>query len=136
MRLSILLAYRNLWVEPVEARLALVIATLASANVQDTDLADVLLQGVQGRALADRNHWKPDWQLTLRKQGPCLLAPFQSAKHRTFHNPHWLVEKRYRIETVFGQLVEWFLERLVPVSINPRAGYSPARGSFKYCWRS
>jgi len=86
----------------------IVSATVAPANVHDTEAAEELLQGVQGWALADRNYWKPDWQMAWREQGLFLLAPFKSAKRQTFHYPHWLVEKRYRIETVFGQLVERF----------------------------
>jgi hypothetical protein len=86
----------------------IVAATVAPANVHDTEAADELLQGVQGWALGDRNYWKPDWQLALQEQGLSLLAPFKSAKRQMFRYPHWLVEKRYRIETVFGQLVERF----------------------------
>ena len=86
----------------------IVAATVAPANIHDTEAADELLQGVRGWALADRNYWKPDWQSTLLERGLSLLTPFKSAKHQKFHFPHWLVEKRYRIETVFGQLVERF----------------------------
>jgi hypothetical protein len=63
---------------------------------------------VQGWALGNRNYWKPEWQLALKEQGLDLLAPYKSAKCQTFRYPHWLVEKRYRIETVFGQMVERF----------------------------
>lgn len=86
----------------------IVAATVAPANIHDTVAADELLQGVRGWALADRNYWKPDWQSALLERGLSLLAPFKSAKHQKFYFPHWLVEKRYRIETVFGQLVERF----------------------------
>jgi hypothetical protein len=86
----------------------IVATTLAPANVHDTVAADELLQGVQGWVLGDRNYWKPDWQLGLKERNLTLMAPFKSAKHQKFHYPHWLVEKRYRIETVFGQLVDRF----------------------------
>ena len=86
----------------------IVATTIAPANVHDTEAADELLQGVQGWALGDRNYWKPDWQMDLKERNLTLLAPFKSAKRQTFHYPHWLVEKRYRIETVFGQLVDRF----------------------------
>jgi hypothetical protein len=86
----------------------IVATTIAPANVHDTEAADDLLQGVHGWALADRNYWKPDWQMELKERNLTLLAPFRSAKHQPFHYPHWLVEKRYRIETVFGQLVDRF----------------------------
>jgi hypothetical protein len=42
----------------------IVTATVAPANIHDTEAAVELLQGVQGLALADRNYWKPDWQST------------------------------------------------------------------------
>jgi hypothetical protein len=86
----------------------IVATTIAPANIHDTQAAEELLQGVQGWVLGDRNYWKPDLRLALREQGLTLLAPFRSAKHQKFHYPHWLVEKRYRIETLFGQLVERF----------------------------
>ena len=86
----------------------IVATTIAPANVNDTEAADELLQGVQGWVLADRNYWKPEWQVSLKERNLFLLAPFKSAKHQPFHYPHWLVEKRYRIETVFGQLVDRF----------------------------
>lgn len=86
-----------------------IVATrIAPANIHDTEAAEELLQGVQGWALGDRNYWKPSWQSALNEQGLCLMAPFKSAKRQKFRYPHWLTEKRYRIETVFGQLVERF----------------------------
>jgi hypothetical protein len=36
------------------------------------------------------------------------LAPFKSKKHETTAWPAWLSHKRYRIETVIGQLVDRF----------------------------
>ena len=77
-------------------------------TLSDTEAAEELLQGVQGWALDDRNYWKPDWQLALKEQGLALMAPYKSAKRQKFRYSHWLVEKRYRIETVFGQLVDRF----------------------------
>ena len=84
----------------------IVATTIAPANIHDTQAAEELLHGVKGWALGDRNYWKPDLQLALRKQGLALMAPYKSAKRQKFRYPHWLVEKRYRIETLFGQLVE------------------------------
>lgn len=86
----------------------IVASTLAPANVHDTEAAEELLQGVQGWVLGDRNYWKPSLQLALKEQGLSLMAPYKSAKRQKFHYPHWLVEKRYRIETLFGQLVDRF----------------------------
>jgi hypothetical protein len=81
---------------------------LAPANVHDTEAAEELLENAHGWALGDRNYWKPEWQAALKAQGLYLLAPFKSAKRQKFHYPHWITEKRYRIETVFGQIVERF----------------------------
>jgi len=86
----------------------IVATTIAPANVHDTEAAEELLNGVSGWALGDRNYWKPSLQTALKEQGLHLMAPFKSAKRQKFHYPHWLVEKRYRIETVFGQLVDRF----------------------------
>lgn len=86
----------------------IVATTLAPANIHDTEAAEELLQGVQGWTLGDRNYWKPNWQAALKEQGLIFMAPFKSAKRQKFRYPHWLTEKRYRIETVFGQLVERF----------------------------
>jgi len=100
----------------------IVATTLAPANVHDTEAAEELLQGVQGWALGDRNYWKPSLQLALKEQGLSLMAPFKSAKRQKFHYPHWLVEKRYRIETLFGQLVDRFHAKKVVRATNRGAG--------------
>jgi hypothetical protein len=86
----------------------MVAATIAPANVHDTEAAEELLHEAQGWALGDRNHWKPDLREALLDQELYLMTPYKSAKRQKFHYPHWLAEKRYRIETVFGQLVERF----------------------------
>lgn len=128
----------------------IVASTLAPVNVHDTEAAEELLEGVQGWALGDRNYWKPEWQVSLKQQGLDLLAPYKSAKRQKFHYPHWLTEKRYRIETVFGQIVERFhakkvwardvwhltsrwlrklLSHLIAVLFCQRLGLSPLRFS-------
>lgn len=128
----------------------IVATTLAPANIHDTEAAEELLEGAQGWALGDRNYWKPEWQLALREQGLALLAPYKSAKRQKFRYPHWLTEKRYRIETVFGQIVErfhakkvwardvwhltarWFrklVSHLIAVLFCQRLGLSPLRFS-------
>jgi hypothetical protein len=86
----------------------LIDCTLAPANIHDTEGAEELLHGVFGFALADRNYWKPDLFERLRDKGMWLLAPYKSAKRETFSWPRRLTHVRYRIETVFGQLVERF----------------------------
>jgi hypothetical protein len=61
----------------------IVAATVAPANVHDTQAAEELLLGVQGWALGDRNYWKPDWQLALKEQWLAVLAPFKSPSVRS-----------------------------------------------------
>lgn len=86
---------------------------LLPANVPDTLAAEEMLVGVQGQVLADRNYWKPVLRDRLREQELALLAPFSTAKHEKTPWPRKLTRKRYRIETVFGQLVERFQARQV-----------------------
>lgn len=86
----------------------LVDCALAPAHVSDTEGAEELLQGVSGYVLADRNYWKPELSQRLQSYGLYLLAPYKSAKHEKQPYPRYLTHMRYRIETVFGQLVERF----------------------------
>jgi hypothetical protein len=81
---------------------------LAPANLPDTEGAEELLEGVSGYALGDRGYWKPDLYEHLKSQGLFLLAPYKSAKRDKQPWPRRLTHVRYRIETVFGQLVERF----------------------------
>jgi len=81
---------------------------LAPANIHDTVGAEELLQGVYGIALADRNYWKPELMQHLKTRGLYLVAPYKSAKRQKQPYPRFLTHMRYRIETVFGQLVERF----------------------------
>jgi len=84
----------------------IVTTSVAPADIHDTIVAEELLDGVSGWALGDRNYWKPDLMQALKQQGLDLMAPFKSAKRQKFHYPHWLMEKRYRIETVYVKLVD------------------------------
>jgi hypothetical protein len=81
---------------------------LAPANIHDTEGAEELLENVYGYALADRNYWKPELTKRLKTKGLQLLAPYKSAKRQKQPYPRYLTHMRYRIETVFGQLVERF----------------------------
>ena len=81
---------------------------LAPANLHDTEAAEELLQGVYGFALADRNYWKPELMERLKAHGLHLLVPYKSAKRQKQPFPRYLTHMRYRIETVFGQLVQRF----------------------------
>jgi hypothetical protein len=86
----------------------LIDCTLAPANLHDTQGAEEVLEGVSGYALADRNYWNPPLAQRWKTQGLHLLAPYKSAKHQKQPYPRFLTHMRYRIETVFGQLVERF----------------------------
>jgi hypothetical protein len=86
----------------------LVDCALAPANLHDLQGAEEVLEGVSGYALADRNYWNPALAERWKTQGLHLLTPFKSAKHEKQPYPHFLTHMRYRIETVFGQLVERF----------------------------
>jgi len=81
---------------------------LAPANVSDKAMAREVLAGASGWALGDRNYWSPELREELKEgQGLELLAP---PKHRGRDAEvgwtKWLTQKRRRIETVIGQLVE------------------------------
>jgi len=82
--------------------------SLREVAAHDTEAAEELLQGVYGFTLADRNSWKPELRERLKTQGLHLLAPYKSAKRQKQPYPRYLTHMRYRIETVFGQLVERF----------------------------
>ena len=82
--------------------------TLAPTHLSDTDCAEEVLQDVAGYVLADRNYWKPDLSQRLKRDGLYLLAPYKSAQHEKQPYPRFLTHMRYRIETIFGQLVERF----------------------------
>ena len=91
----------------------LVDCALAPANIHDTQAAEELLEDVYGYVLADRNYWKPELFERLKTNGLQLLAPYKSAKHQKQPWPRYLTYMRYRIETVFGQLVERFQAKRV-----------------------
>jgi hypothetical protein len=81
---------------------------LSAANVHELPVAERLLERAQGWALGDRNYWSPALSEKLSAQGLRLLAPYRSAKREKTRWPLFLVQKRRRIETVIGQLVERF----------------------------
>ena len=86
---------------------------LLPANVHDTVAAEEMLKGLTGQIIGDRNYWKPVLRDRLQEQQLTLLAPFATAKHEREPWPRALTRKRYRIETVFGQLVQRFQARQV-----------------------
>ena len=70
---------------------------LSPADVHELSAAERLFEGVQGRALGDRNYWSPTLRKKLAQQGLQLLAPYRSAKREKIRWPLWLVQKRRRI---------------------------------------
>ncbi len=79
---------------------------LAPGNASDPAVAPLLLEETRGFALGDRGYWSPRLRGELLHHGVSLIAPFQTAKHEKMPWPHWLVQKRRRVETVLAQLVE------------------------------
>lgn len=79
---------------------------LVAANVHDVTVAIDMLDDVQGYLLGDRNYWSPDTIEQMRLLGLHWLVPYKSSKREKQPWPIFLKHKRYRIETVIGQLVE------------------------------
>ena len=87
---------------------------LAPANVHDLDMVPELAASAQGILLGDRNYWSPALAGELRGHGLTLLAPFKSKKKDPCpQRSYQLSRPRYRIETVFSQLVERFQAKQV-----------------------
>ncbi len=77
---------------------------LAPANAQDLRLAEELLEDAKGWAVGDRNYWSADLMERLGDEGLHLLVPYKSKKRERRSWPHWLTQKRRRIETMISQL--------------------------------
>ncbi|HEY7123423.1 MAG TPA: IS982 family transposase [Ktedonobacterales bacterium] len=80
---------------------------LVPANVHEGEAALDLTPGTTGLLLGDRNYWLPKLKALLRQAGILLLTPFRTAKHAPPGS--WspvLGRIRYRIDTVFGQVVD------------------------------
>jgi hypothetical protein len=80
---------------------------LAPANVHELRVLGDLTYRTSGMAVGDRNYWSPQARVELKAQGIELLAPYRKRSE----DPHPQVSRvlsrmRYRIDTVFGQLVE------------------------------
>ena len=86
---------------------------LVAANIHDVPVAVDMLENVQGYLLGDRNYWNPEVAEEMKAQGLHWLVPFKSSKREKHPWPTYLKHKRYRIETVIGQLVERFQAKKV-----------------------
>lgn len=80
---------------------------VAPANVHELAVVPTLAEQTTGTLVGDRNYWSPSTTAEWQRQGVELLAPYRSAKRDP--HPRWsarLSRVRYRIDTVFGQLVD------------------------------
>jgi hypothetical protein len=80
---------------------------LAPANAHELAALPALAEHTRGTLIGDRNYWSPATTAECRRDGVELLAPYRSAKRAP--RPRWsalLSRVRYRIDTVFGQLVD------------------------------
>jgi hypothetical protein len=80
---------------------------LAPANVHELKAVPALAEQTVGIVVGDRNYWSPATTAEWRQLGVALLAPYRSAKRDP--HPRWsavLSRVRYRIDTVFSQLVD------------------------------
>ncbi len=80
---------------------------IAAANVHELKALPALTEATQGTLVGDRNYWSPAVAAEWQQHGVDLLAPYRSAKRDP--RPRWSARfsrVRYRIDTVFGQLVD------------------------------
>ena len=90
--------------------------SIAPANAHDLALVPDLTAQTRGILLGDRNYWSPALTEELAGQGLTLLAPFKSKQKDPWPQRSYRISRpRYRIETVFSQLVERFQIRQIKV---------------------
>jgi len=80
---------------------------VAAANIHELAAVPALAEQTTGTLVGDRNYWSPTMTAEWQRHGVELLAPYRSAKRDP--HPRWsarLSRVRYRIDTVFGQLVD------------------------------
>ncbi len=80
---------------------------VAPANAHELTALPALAEQTVGTLVGDRNYWSPATTTEWQQLGVDLLAPYRSAKRDP--HPRWsavLSRVRYRIDTVFGQLVD------------------------------
>ena len=80
---------------------------LAPASVHETAVVPELVGGREGTILGDRNYWSPKLKTELAERGLNPQAPFKKASSEPWPQRSAMLSRfRYRIETVFGQLVD------------------------------
>jgi Transposase DDE domain len=80
---------------------------IGAANEHELKVLPALTEHTLGTLVGDRNYWSPKVAAEWQQHGVELLAPYRSAKRDP--HPRWsarLSRVRYRIDTVFGQLVD------------------------------
>jgi len=84
------------------------------ANIPETEVATYLTEGTQGALVGDRGFWSPSLAEELGEKGVQLHAPFRLASRDPWpKRSAFLSRIRYRIDTVFSQLVERFQAKQV-----------------------
>lgn len=80
---------------------------VAPANAHELTALPALTEQTAGTLVGDRNYWSPATTAEWQSHGVDLVAPYRSSKRDP--HPRWsavLSRVRYRIDTVFGQLVD------------------------------
>ena len=80
--------------------------SVAPANAHELSVVPELVEGTRGVVVGDRNYWSPDTKAQLAQKGVELLAPYQhKGSDPEPKRSAFLSRLRYRIDTVFSQLV-------------------------------
>jgi hypothetical protein len=80
---------------------------LTPGNTSELEAAQDLAEGTGGLLLGDRNFWSPRLKRTLAQRGIERLSPFRRRNHAPWPQHSYLLSRwRYRIDTIFSQLVE------------------------------
>ena len=81
--------------------------SVASANAHELSVVPEITEGTSGLLVGDRNYHSPKTKEHLASMGVKLLAPYSSKKRDPApRRSTFLSRLRYRIDTVFSQLVE------------------------------
>ena len=90
--------------------------TIAPADVHDLAVVPELAGGTRGGLPGDRNYWSPTLAEELAGQNLTLLASYKSKKKDPWPARSYRIsQSRYRIETLFSQLMERFQARRLQV---------------------
>ncbi len=80
---------------------------VAPANAHELTTLPALTEQTVGALVGDRNSWSPATTAEWNSHGVELLAPYRSAQRDPHPRRSALLSRvRYRIDTVFGQLVD------------------------------